>query len=249
MAGRAVLVDDALELPLRPSAASSGSTHSGKAAEISVERREASLEAWKVMICQCPSRNTGVGRPVAPLKKRTLDPRDVVCSWPPTSPGRCARVAEKGEGLRRKQRSRSLLLSASRRFGRLPRPTWGSAHSAPSSAARRRQDSGDAEQVSSGHADRSARHSWHGITLEAVSHHDPGIGRLVELDHHDDNLPTIRQMPGGSELLSSASKLVGVPAGPVASKRCSCRFAPSGPPGSARPSLGRLVQQTRKPPR
>ena len=31
----------------------------------------------------------------------------------------------------------------------------------------------------------------------------------------------------------SASKLVGVPAGPVQSKKCACTFAPSGPPGSA----------------
>jgi hypothetical protein len=58
------------------------------------------------------------------------------------------------------------------------------------------QDSGDAEHVSID--DSSARHSWHGITLEAGSHHDLGIRRLVEPDQPDEHLPAIRQMPGGS---------------------------------------------------
>ena len=61
----------------------------------------------------------------------------------------------------------------------------------------RRQDSGDAEHVSID-PDSSARHSWHGITLEAGSPDDLGIRGFVEADHRFENLPAIRQMPGGS---------------------------------------------------
>ena len=50
-------------------------------------------------------------------------------------------------------------------------------------------------------ADSSARHSRHGIELEAVSHQHQGIRRLVEPDHHVENLPAIRQMPGASGVL------------------------------------------------
>jgi hypothetical protein len=52
------------------SAASSGSTHSGKAARISGERREAWLEAGFFTICQCPSRETGGCHIAFPSKNR-----------------------------------------------------------------------------------------------------------------------------------------------------------------------------------
>ena len=66
------------------------------------------------------------------------------------------------------------------------------------------QDAGEEEHVSSKgakNADRSARHSWHGIKLEAGSHHDLGIRRLVEPDHRVEDLPAVRQMPGASGVL------------------------------------------------
>jgi len=64
-----------------------------------------------------------------------------------------------------------------------------------------RQDSGEEEHVSSVRADRSARHSFYGITLEAGSHHGQGIRRLVKADQRVENQPAIRQMPGGSAML------------------------------------------------
>src|SRR5215211_4188038 len=65
----------------------------------------------------------------------------------------------------------------------------------------RRQDSGEEEHVASGHPDGPARHGWHGIDVKAGSHHGQGVRGLVEADHRLVDLPAVRQMPGGPEVL------------------------------------------------